>query len=321
MLLYAIALISGIALLIWGADRMVIGASVTARNMGISPMLVGLTVVGFATSAPEIVVSIVAAIDGVPNLAIGNAIGSNIANIGLVGGMTALMWPLLVQSQTLRRELPVMVVVSVLPAILIWDQKLSRPEGFFLLCAFAGFFYWIIRLGLQTRGHDSIEAEYASEIRADIKPGLATLWMITGLALLIVGSKALVWGSENFARELGVTDTLLGITVVAVGTSLPEMAVSILAARKGEHGLAFGNIIGSNIFNMLAVIGIAVAIRPVKLDAATIDLHFPAMLGFTIAFFFMAYNWRGEIRVSRWAGAILLIGFITYHTIVAVKTF
>ena len=321
MLLYAVALASGITLLVLGADRTVVGASVTARNMGISPMLVGLTVVGFATSAPEIVVSIMAALDGIPNLAIGNAIGSNIANIGLVGGATALLWPLKVESQTLRREFPVMVAVSILPLILLPDEMLSRFDGLLLLLAFVGFFYWIIQLGLRTRGHDTIEAEYASEIPADIKQSLAVLWIFLGLILLIGGSKALVWGAENIARELDISDTVLGITVVAIGTSLPEMAVSALAARKGEHGLAFGNIIGSNSFNMLAVIGIAAVINPATLDATTLKLHFPAMLAFTVAFFFMAYNYKGIIRVSRSAGAILLIGFIAYHITVAIETF
>jgi len=321
MLLYAVALTSGILLLVLGADRMVIGASVTARNMGVSPMLVGLTVVGFATSAPEILVSIMAALDGIPNLAIGNAIGSNIANIGLVGGATALLWPLKVESQTLRREFPVMVAVSILPLILLPDEILSRIDGLLLLIAFTGFFYWIIQLGLRTRGHDTIEAEYASEIRADIKQSRAVMWIIFGLALLIGGSKALVWGAENIARELAISDTVLGITVVAIGTSLPEMAVSALAARKGEHGLAFGNIIGSNSFNMLAVIGIAAVIHPAALDTATLKLHFPAMLAFTVALFFMAYNYKGIISVSRGAGAILLIGFIAYHITVAIETF
>ena len=321
MLLYVVALTSGILLLVLGADRMVIGASVTARNMGVSPMLVGLTVVGFATSAPEILISIMAALDGIPNLAIGNAIGSNIANIGLVGGATALLWPLKVESQTLRREFPVMVAVSILPLILLPDEILSRIDGLLLLIAFTGFFYWIIQLGLRTRGHDTIEAEYASEIRADIKQSRAVMWIIFGLALLIGGSKTLVWGAENIARELAISDTVLGITVVAIGTSLPEMAVSALAARKGEHGLAFGNIIGSNSFNMLAVIGIAAVIHPAALDTATLKLHFPAMLAFTVALFFMAYNYKGIISVSRGAGAILLIGFIAYHITVAIETF
>ena len=319
--MYATTLILGIAILVWGADRMVVGASVTARNMGVSPMLVGLTIVGFATSLPEIVVSIIAALDGVPNLAIGNAIGSNIANIGLVGGVTALAWPLLVKSQTLRHEFPVMVAVSILPVFLLQDGRLSRPDGLFLLCAFVGYFYWIVQLGMRTRGHDAIEAEYASEIPADMKQSLANRKMILGLALLIGGSKALVWGGENIAGALGITDTVLGITVVAIGTSLPEMAVSLMAARKGEYSLAFGNIIGSNGFNMLAVIGITAAIRPVTLDAATISLHFPVMLAFTVAFFFMAYNHSGTIRVSRWAGAALLISFMAYHAYVATETF
>ena len=321
MLLYVVALISGIILLIWGADRMVAGASVTARNLGVSPMIVGLTVVGFATSAPEILVSVMAALNNVPNLAIGNAIGSNIANIGLVGGMTALLWPLQVNSQTLRRELPVMLAVCILPIFLINDASLNRIEGLFLMCAFAGFTYWIVGLGQRTRGHDTIEAEYASEIPADMQQNLATMRIISGLVLLIGGSKALVWGAENIALELEITNTVLGITVVAVGTSLPELAVSILAARKGEHGLAIGNIIGSNSFNMLVVIGIAATIRPVALDITTTSLHFPVMLAFTVAFFFMTYNYTGIIRISRWAGAALLISFIAYHAYVAVKIF
>lgn len=321
MLVYGFALISGIALLVWGADRTVLGASVTARSMGVSPMLVGLTVVGFATSAPEIVVSIVAALNGAPNLAVGNAVGSNIANLGLVGGITALAWPLLVQSPTLRSQFPVMVAVSIVPMVLIPDGTLSRFDGFILLAVFVGFFSWIVKLGLRSRGHDAIEAEYAAEIRDDIPRGRAVLWIIFGLGLLVGGSQALVWGAENIARELSISDTILGISVVAVGTSLPELAVSILAARKGEHALAFGNIIGSNGFNMLAVLGIAAAIEPAALDRATVTLHFPVMLALTVAFFFMTYNRNGTMRVGRWAGAVLLTSFIAYHAIVAIETF
>ena len=206
MLLYAAALISGIAVLVWGADRMVDGASVTAHNMGISPMLVGLTVVGFATSAPEIVVSITAALNGVPNLAIGNAIGSNIANIGLVGGMVALLWPLKIESQTLRSEFPVMVAVSVIPFALLPDAFIGRIEGAILLLAFAGFFYWIIRLGLRTRGQDAIEAEFASEIPANMTQRQAWFWIVAGLALLVAGSQVLVWGAENIARTLQISE-------------------------------------------------------------------------------------------------------------------
>ena len=321
MLLYATSILTGLILLIWGADRMVIGAGATARNLGVSPMLVGLTVVGFATSAPEILVSATAALDGIPNLAIGNAFGSNIANIGLVIGSTALIWPLAVESETLRREFPVMVTVTLVPVILIWDGALSRVDGFLLLLAFVGYFYWIVRLGMRTRGHDSIEAEYASEIPTDMPMNAAITWIIIGLTMLVAGSKALVWGSENIALVFGISDLVIGLTIVAIGTSLPEFAVSMIAARKGEYGLAFGNVIGSNGFNMLAVIGVAASITPTELEPNALSLHLPVMLGFTLAFFFIAYNWSGIIRVSRLAGGLLLAGFICYHSYIGYLIF
>jgi len=319
--MYSAAIVVGLVLLIWGADLMVDGASVTARNLGVSPMLVGLTVVGFATSAPEILVAITAALSGAPNLAIGNAIGSNIANIGLIGGITAAAWPLTVHSQTLRRELPAMVAVSIVPVIFFLDSRLGRVEGLLLLVAFAGFMYWVIQLGLRTRGHDSIEEEYASEIPADMSMKAALTRIVVGLAALSIGANSLVWGSESVALALGISDMIIGITIVAIGTSLPELAVSLTSARKGEHGLAFGNIIGSNGFNSLAVIGIAASITPADLDPGAIRLHLPVMLAFTLAFFFLAYNWSGTIRVSRNAGAALLCGFVAYHSYLTYQIF
>ena len=321
MLMYSAAIVIGLSLLLWGADLMVIGASVTARKLGISPMLVGLTVVGFATSAPEILVAVAAALGGTPDLAIGNALGSNIANIGLIGGFTALLWPLTVFSQTLRREFPVMVAVSIVPVIFFIDGRLTRLEGVLLLATFAGFIYWIVQLGLHTRGHDAIEAEYASEIPTDISQGGASTRIIVGLIALSSGAQALVWGSQAAALALGVSNMIIGLTVVAIGTSLPELVVSLASARKGEYGLAFGNIIGSNGFNSLAVIGIATVIAPMDLDPAAIRFHLPVMLAFTIVFFFMAYNWSGMIRVSRTAGALLLSGFIAYIGTIAYQTF
>jgi len=319
--MYSAAIVVGLILLIWGADLMVDGASVAARNLGVSPMLVGLTVVGFATSAPEILIAITAALSGAPNLAIGNAVGSNIANIGLIGGVTALAWPLTVYSQTLRRELPAMVAVSIVPVIFFLDNRLGRIEGLLLLATFAGFMYWIVQLGLRTRGHDSIEAEYASEIPADMSMRAAVTRIILGLVALSVGARVLVWGSESVAFALGISDMIIGITVVAIGTSLPELAVSLASARKGEHGLAFGNIIGSNGFNSLAVLGIAAAIAPADLDPEALRLHLPVMLVFTLAIFFMAYNWSGTIRVGRTAGAALLGGFAVYHGYLAYQIF
>jgi cation:H+ antiporter len=321
MPLYVFAICSGLVLLVWGADRIVIGAAVMARSLGVAPMLIGLTIVGFATSAPEITVSVTAAIRGATNLAIGNAIGSNIANMGLVVGAAALLHPMTIRSQTLQRELPVMVAVSLIPVILVLDLTLDRPDGFILLAAFAGFIFWVVRLGQRTSGHDAIEAEYAGEIRQGISRNMALLWILIGLVIVIVGSNALVWGSQNIAHELGVSDLLLGVTVVAIGTSLPELAVSIVAVRKGLHGLALGNVIGSNAFNALAVIGVAAAIRPADLDELAVNLHLQVMLAFTVAFFIIAYNYTGTIRVRRWEGAVLLLGFFAYHSYLAQQNF
>ena len=321
MLVYASVIICGLLLLIWGADRIVIGAGVTARNLGVSPMLIGLTIVGFATSAPEMLVSATAALDDVPNLAVGNAIGSNIANIGLIMGLTAILWPLTIESQTLRREFPVMVAITVLPVILFADSQLSRGDGLLLLAAFAAYFFWIVRLGMRNRGQDPIEAEYASEMPEHMSNSRAISWLVIGLAALAVGSKALVWGSAKMAVSFGISELIIGITIIAIGTSLPELAVSIVAARKGEHGLAFGNVIGSNVFNMLAVLGIAASITPTRIPPAAFSLHLPVLLVFTMTFFFMAYNWSGKIRVSRLAGGILLAGFIGYYGFIGLQTF
>ncbi len=321
MLMYVLSMLFGLGLLIWGADRMVIGAAVTADNLGVSPMLVGLTVVGFATSAPEILVSAAAALHGSPNLAVGNALGSNIANIGLVAGMAATIQPLEVRSQTLSRELPVMLAVSVIPVLLFPDQMLGRIDGFFLLLVFAGFLYWIVKLGIKTHGHDPIESEYSEDIPSGISPRKAWMWIAIGLAVLVIGSEFLVSGAKNFAQALGISELVVGVTLLAVGTSLPELAVSIVSIRKGHHGLALGNIIGSNAFNTLAVLGIASVIHPAKLDLDTVRLHLPVMLAFTVAFFFMAYNYNGSMRLNRFSGAALLIGFVVYHSYVAFLTY
>jgi cation:H+ antiporter len=321
MSLYVFSMLAGIVLLVWGADKIVLGAAVMAKNLGVSTMLIGLTVVGFATSAPEIVVSATAAIRDATHLAIGNAIGSNIADIGLVVGLTAIVHPLVVQSQTLRRELPVMVAVSVIPVIVLMDFELTRADGGLLLAAFVVFIYWIIRLGRRTSGHDSLEAEYAAEIPGDVKQGMAGVRIVVGLIILVIGSNLLVWGSHNLALSLGISDLVIGVTIVAVGTSLPELAVSIVAVRKGLHGLALGNIIGSNAFNMLAVIGVAAVLRPTTLESADISLHLKVMLAFTVAFFFMAYNYTGIMRVNRAGGALLLAGFVAYHSYLAQQNF
>ena len=319
--MYVLSMLFGLGLLIWGAERMVIGAAVTAYNRLGSPMLVGLTVVGFATSAPEILVSAAAALHGSPNLAVGNALGSNIANIGLVAGMAATIQPLQVRSQTLSRELPVMLAVSVIPVLLFPDQMLGRIDGIFLLLVFVGFLYWIVKLGIKTHGHDPIESEYSEDIPSGISPRKAWMWIAIGLAVLVIGSEFLVSGAKNFAQALGISELVVGVTFLAVGTSLPERAGSGGSIRKGHHGLVLGNIIGSNAFNTLAVLGVASVIHPAKLDLDTVRLHLPVMLAFTVAFFFMAYNYDGSMRLNRFSGAALLIGFVVYHSYVALRTY
>jgi cation:H+ antiporter len=214
-----------------------------------------------------------------------------------------------------------MVAVSLIPVILFMDFYLSRIDGGLLLAAFMILIYWIIRLGRRTSGHDSLEAEYAAEIPRDVKQGMALVWIVVGLIILIIGSNILVWGSQKLALWLGISDLVLGVTVVAIGTSLPELAVSVVAVRKGLHGLALGNIIGSNAFNSLAVIGVAAVLRPTSLEPAVISLHLPVMLAFTVAFFFMAYNYTGIMRINRAGGVLLLAGFVAYHSYLAEQNF
>jgi cation:H+ antiporter len=320
MMLYLTAILAGFLLLVWGADRVVLGASAIARHIGVSPMLIGLTVVGFATSLPEIFVSATAALAGAPNLAIGNALGSNVANIGLVIGIAALTHPLASGSSTLRRELPVMLAVSILPAVLFPDGVLSRLDGWLLLVGLVAFMIWIVRLGRSTHGIDPIEAQYAAELPSGVTLGRASIAVLIGLVTLLAGANALVWGSESVAKALGISDLVLGVTIVAVGTSLPELAVSIVSARKGEHGLALGNVIGSNAFNLLAVIGVAATIEPARLEPDAVKLHLPVMVGFTLAFFFIAYNRDNVMRVGRLAGGALFVAFCCYHAVVIWRT-
>ncbi len=312
MLFFLLATLAGFALLIWGADRLVLGAGALARNLGVAPLLIGLTVVGFATSLPEVVVSATAALAGATDLAIGNALGSNIANIGLVLAAAALTRPLLAQSETLRRELPMMLAISVVPVLLFIDGQLGRLDGLLLAGGLLGFSWWVTRLGMRSTGHDPIEAEYAAELPSGIGNRRALLLILLGLVTVLGGSNALVWGAENLARALRISETIIGVTMIAVGTSLPELAVTIVSARKGEAGLALGNVIGSNAFNTLAVIGVAALIHPAPLDPRAVEFHLPAMLAFSLAFFFIAYNRDQTLRVGRRAGALLLAGYLLY---------
>ncbi len=303
---------AGLVLLIWGADRFVHGAAATARNLGVAPLLIGLTVVAFATSAPEILVAIVAAARGQTDLAVGNAIGSNIANIGLVLGTVAIIRPIEMTSATLRREMPALLAVSLLTVSLFLDSYLSRVDGFVLLTGLLIVMVWLVRLGTRSSVSDSMTADYEAEIPRDMPMRTAIIWLIIGLAALLVGAHFMVDGALEVARALGVTELVIGILLVALATSLPELAVSLVAALKGEYGLALGNIVGSNTFNSLAVIGIAAIIHPAALPPSVLSLHIFVLVAFTLVLFAMTYDYDGKGHISRLEGIGLLVAFLAY---------
>lgn len=316
MLIAVIQLVAGFLLLVWGADRLVAGASATARNIGISPMVIGLTVIGFGTSAPELVVSAIATLKGNSGLAVGNAIGSNIANIGLVLGITALIYPLRMESTALKREYPVLLLIMLVCFLMALDGSYSTVEGWSLIIGLLVVVMWIISIGLQRPLSDPLAEEFDAEIPKDTPTKVALFWLMVGLIVLPVSSIFLVDGAITIARHLHVSDTVIGLTIVALGTSLPELATAITAALHKEDDLAIGNIIGSNIFNLLGVLGIAAVIHPVELLPIILARDFPAMFLITGALYLMASNFHGSGRIGRRSGSLLLTMFIGYSVMV-----
>lgn len=309
------AVLAGFVLLVWGADRFVAGAAGTARQLGVSTLIIGLTIVGFGTSAPEMLVSAMASFAGNPGLAIGNAIGSNITNIALILGVTALVTPLTVRSETLRRELPLLMAIMLVSVGLLADQELDRIDGILLMVALGGFLVWLIRLGMSSKGSDPIIAEFQDEIPQNMSLGKGIFWLVAGLVVLLGSSRLLVWGAVNIAETYGVSDLIIGLTIVAIGTSLPELAASVVAARKGEHDIAIGNVLGSNIFNLLAVMGLPGIIMPGRFEPEVLSRDFPVMIFLTLLFFGLAYGIGGTGRITRAAGAVLLACFFGYQLI------
>ena len=312
MLEYHFLVIAGLILLIWGAERIVHGAAALARNLGVAPLMIGLTVVAFATSAPEILVSAVAAVAGQPGLAIGNAIGSNIVNVGLVLGLTAMVRPIKLESATLRREMPALLAVTLLTVSLFLDTRLSRVDGIVMLTGLVIVMVWLTRLGLRSSATDPIAMDYDAEIPTDVTTPMAVVWLLVGLLTLLVGAKLLVVGAIGIAQLLGVSEVVIGITIVAFGTSLPELAVSLASALKGEYGLAIGNIVGSNIFNLLAVIGVAATVSPSGLPPTVLSLHIFVMVAFTLVLFAMTYDYDGKSDLSRLEGVALFTAYVAY---------
>ncbi len=313
MLLATAAIVVGFILLVWGADRFVIGAAALARNLGVAPLLIGLTIVGFGTSAPEILVSAMASYQGNPALAIGNALGSNIANIGLILGATALISPLLVKSDILRREYPLLLIVSIGAFVLLSDGSLGRIDGVILLLGLVTSLLLVIHIAKSRVRKDPLEAEFDAEIPTDLSTFAAIAWFTLGLALLLISSRMLVWGAVEIAQTFGVSDLVIGLTIVAIGTSLPELAASIMSALKNEHDIAIGNIIGSNLYNLLAVLSVPGLFAPTQVADAVLTRDMPIMLGLTLALYVMGRGRDGNGHINRIEGSILLACFIGYQ--------
>ena len=320
MLSFAVALVSGFVFLVWGADRFVLGAAGTARNLGVSPLIIGLTIVGFGTSAPEMLVSAVAAWQGNPGLAVGNAIGSNITNIALILGLTALVAPLATNSKLVRRELPLLLATMLAGLGLLVDGELSRLDGVVLMLGLAALIYWMVRTALAERNGDPLVSELSEDIPAEMSTPRALSWLGIGLVVLLVSSRLLVWGAVGIAEALGVSDLIIGLTIVALGTSLPELAASMASALRGEPDIAIGNVIGSNLFNLLAVLGIPGLIHPLGIGDDVLFRDYPVMLGLTLALFVMAYGVRGPGRINRVEGGLLLACYFGYQTLLYFST-
>lgn len=304
-----IAILLGFVGLIWSADRFVDGSATIASRFGISKLIIGLTVVAFGTSAPEVVVSISSSLKDSGDLAIGNAIGSNLANIGLVLGITALIAPLPIKTHILKQEFLIMLGVFALAGLFLFDSKLSLIEGIILVSMLLPLLLWI---AYSKKQHPEDE-EDLPEVTS-MKAGI--LWFFVGLSCLIASAEVLVWGAKIIALELGVSPLIIGLTVVAVGTSLPELAASVMSALKGHHDIAIGNVIGSNIFNLLLVMGIAPIIKPLVMEAEVFSRDFAAMsiiaLFLGSAMLFSYLKSKGNSQLGRLAGIALLLLYGSY---------
>ncbi|MDT8398641.1 MAG: calcium/sodium antiporter [Pseudomonadales bacterium] len=315
MMLAVLAVLAGFALMIWSADRFVTGAAAMSLHAGMPSLLIGMVIVGFGTSAPEMVISAIAALDGNPGLALGNALGSNIVNTGLILGITALVAPITVHSKIVRRELPLLLAISIFLGLLLWNNALSRAESLVLLAGFFTLIGWTVYSALQSRD-DTLSAEVEQELKAHaLSFGWAIFWLVAGLLLLLVSSRILVWGAVSIARALEVSDLVIGLTIVALGTSVPELASSVAAVRKGEHDIAIGNVVGSNMFNLLAVVGIAGSISPMPgIPAEVFTRDWPVMMAMMLMLFAMVWGWRGSGgRIGRPGGMLLLLAFAAYN--------
>lgn len=304
-----IALVAvGIVLLYGGGEALVTGSTALARRLGMTPLVVGLTVVAFGTSAPELAATLAAALQGSPEVAFGNVVGSNVFNVGLILGIAAVVFPLGARAQFLRREMPFMIFTGALLLLLVVDGRIGRVEGVFLLALLVAYLLVLLR-------KDEESARVAAEFAAEYGDVAAPLWasvlrVVIGIALLVLGAKVLVLGAVGLARDLGIAERVIGLTIVACGTSLPELASSVVAAAKREGDLVLGNVIGSNIFNVLAILGTTSLVAPIGLEmSAAVWIDLGVMLLFSVLLWPFLVT-RG--RLDRVEGIVLLAGFAGY---------
>ena len=312
MLLASLAILIGLPVLLWSAGKFVGGAASVANHFGVSPLLIGMLIIGFGTSAPEIIVSVFAAIQGNSGIALGNAYGSNIANILLILGLTAIISPIAVKSEIIKKELPVLLGITFFAAWQVWDLNISKDDAFSLLGLFVLLLSWSIYHGMKG-DKDALADEYDEEINSNegtVKTHV--MWLIAGLLLLVASSRMLVWGAVEVATFFGVSDTIIGLTVIAIGTSLPELASSLMAVKKGEHDLAIGNVIGSNMFNTLAVVGIAGTIQPMSVGSEFLYRDVMVMFASTIALFIFCIGIKRQGRLNRLEGGAFVLAYAAY---------
>lgn len=297
-----VLLLAGLIGLFFGGEALVRGSVGIARRMAIPPLLIGLTVVGFGTSTPELLVSVQAALRGVPDIALGNIIGSNIANILLIVGLSALVWPIRVMGATLRRDTAVMMAAALVLVPIFAMGQIGRPAGFILVAGLAAYLFWAYRQPGEAVAEDA-------DVPAPASTLVSVLWVIGGLVALMVGARLLVDGAVSIARGFGISEAFIGLTIVAVGTSLPELATSLIAALRRQSEIAIGNIVGSNIFNVLGILGVTALITPIPVASRFLTFDLPVMIAVSLLLTALLLT---RPVIGRGVGVAMLAGYVAY---------
>lgn len=297
-----IYVVAGLIGLFFGGEALVRGSVGVARRMAIPPLLIGLTVVGFGTSTPELLVSVQAALGGVPDIAVGNIVGSNIANILLIVGLTSLVWPIRVSGGTLRRDTAVMVAAAIALVPIFAMGEIGRFPGAVLVLGLVGYLIWAY-----LQPGDAVDDEADTSVPSSML--ISALWVLVGFVVLMFGARFLVDGSVSIARGFGISEAFIGLTIVAVGTSLPELATSIIAAFRRQSEIAIGNIVGSNIFNVLGILGVTALIKPVPVADRFLTFDLPIMIAASLALTALLLT---RPIIGRGIGLVVLIAYVTY---------